>query len=130
MINTQPPPDMTAISARQAAAVTALNSPLNLNAAVALLPPTLKLTPAQVAADLKVGSVPESRLVVVSFQTDDASTAAAVANAVMPAGTTPQLAPAQLATPPLQRQQNKLFPIGGLAVGLLIGVAIVALRWK
>lgn len=122
--------DVTVIKGRQAAAVKSLTSPSNVKAAVGLLPPTARLTSAQVASRLKVRAIPDSRLIGVSYQHEDARTAAAVVNAVMAAGTTTQLGIANAATPPMGRQHDKLFPLAGAAVGLLLGVATVALRSK
>lgn len=66
-----PSVEVNARTARQAAAVTALTSPANLNAAVAQLPLSMMLTPGKVPANLKVRPVPESRLIMVSFEHDD-----------------------------------------------------------
>ena len=122
--------DVDAVQSRQAAIVAALTSPNNLNLTATRLPPTITLTPAEIAPRLKVQVVPESRLISVSFDDPDPRTAAAVANAVMGQRNPPGVTVVAVAAPPAKPLQNRLYFVGGSAVGLLLGIAIVALRWK
>ena len=120
--------DANGIQSRQAAAATALASPANLNAAVTLLPRTMPLKPAEIVPKLRAQKVQESRLVAVSFEHADPQTAAAVVNAVMSSYTAPGVATVAMAMPPGRPMRNKLFPLAGLAAGLLAGLFIVATR--
>ena len=118
--------DVNAVQARQAAAVTGVAAPANLTAATALVTPTPAITPAA----LEVQPVPQSRLIAVSYLHSDAKIAADVTNALMVCYKAPGVTTIAMATPPAQPQQNRLYVAGGLAVGLLAGILIVALRWK
>lgn len=122
--------DVNALQSQQAAVVAGITAPANLNVAVTKLPPTITLTPAQMAPHLKAQTVPQSQLISVSYEDPDPRTAAAVVNAVMSQPLPSGVVIAVAATPPAQPQRNRLYVVGGLAVGLLLGVFIVALRWK
>ena len=122
--------NVDAILARQATVIAGLTGAPNLNAVVKQLPQTVTLTPAEIALRLEVQVVPHSRLISVSFDDPDPQVAAAVVNAVMSGRNPPGVTVVAVATPPAKPQQNRLYFVGGSAVGLLLGVAIVALRWK
>ena len=122
--------DTNQVQAKQAAMVAGVAGNANIQTILSQLPPTMNLTAAQIKANLKVRVVPQSRLVAVSFDHDDPRVAAAVANVAMGRYVAPGVNVAAVATPPAQPQHNRLYPLAGAAVGLLIGTFIVARRGK
>jgi len=124
------PLGIDAIQARQAAVIAGLTGAPNLNVAATQLPAAVTLTPAEIAVRLKAQPVPQSRLISVSYDDADPQVAAAVVNAVMSRRNPPGVTVVAVATPPAKPQRGLLYLVGGSAVGLLLGVAIVALQWK
>jgi hypothetical protein len=118
------------LKARQAAAVAGVAGAANVQAIVSQLPSSMKLTAAEVTANLKVQTVPQSRLVTVSYEHPDPRVAAAVTNLAMGRYVTPGVNVAAVATPPAQPQRSRLYLLGGAAIGMLLGLLIVAMRWK
>jgi hypothetical protein len=118
------------LQAKQAAMVAGVAGNANIQTILSQLPPTMTLTAAQIKTNLKVQVVPQSRLVAVSFDHDDPRVAAAVVNVAMGRYVAPGVNVAVVATRPAQPQHNRLYLLGGAAVGLLLGTFIVARRWK
>jgi hypothetical protein len=117
---------------RQAKAVAGMTSQANLIAAVALLKPRgFPHTSASIALHLHIDAIPNSGLIHVAFDDPDPKAAAAVANAIVESyvasGGIVQVGSAGM---PPRQMRNRYYPVGGLAVGLLTGVFIAALRWK
>jgi hypothetical protein len=122
--------DANAVDARRTKVVAGVTAPGNVNAAVALLPPAIKLTPAQIAANLKVQPIPESLLIAVSYDDTDPQTAAAVAAAVVQAHKAPGITVMVAPGPPMRPLHGRRYLVAGGGAGLFAGVTIVALRWK
>jgi capsular polysaccharide biosynthesis protein len=128
------PLSLSAVDQRQAAVAAAMTAPANLNAVVATLPlslpPGATLTADDLTERLNVRPMPNSFLVAVTYTDRDPGTAAAVVNAVMRGGLARGMNIAAAATPPARPQRNRFFPTAGLAVGLLVGMLIVARHSK
>jgi hypothetical protein len=118
------------LQARQAAAVAGVAGAANVQVIVSQLPSSMSLTATEIQAKLKVQTVPQSRLVAVSYEHPDPRIPAAVVNLAMGRYVTPGVNVAAIATPPAQPQRSRLYLFGGAAVGMLLGLLIVALRWK
>jgi uncharacterized protein involved in exopolysaccharide biosynthesis len=88
------------------------------------------VAPAQLRSNLDVHPVPNSRLAMVTFTDADPRVAAATVNAAMSSSVSPGVTIVAPAAVPTRPYHEKFAALAGLAVGLLLGVAIVALRWK
>ena len=88
------------------------------------------VTPAQLTAGLQVRPVPNSRLIAVTYADADPRIAAAAANAAMATNAAPGVTIVAPAAVPTRPHHERFAVLAGLAVGLLLGVATVALRWK
>jgi uncharacterized protein involved in exopolysaccharide biosynthesis len=126
------PEDPSQIPAQQAAAAAGLTSAANVNAAIATLTAQgIPITPAQIAAHVKVDPIKDSRLIRIRFDGASPGDAAAVANAMMSSySAPPSVGPAQLAQLPTQPQGKLFLPIVGICTGLLVGLFIIAFRWR
>jgi uncharacterized protein involved in exopolysaccharide biosynthesis len=127
-----PPPAVARLVAQQATHVTALQ------ALVPTLPTTLRrsagaaVTPAHLAANLKITPIPSSRLIAVAFTSDSPTQAAAVVNTLM-GSYTAQASGIAIAVPgavPSTSQRNLLYPLAGGFAGAIIGFILVALRHR
>jgi hypothetical protein len=106
-----------------------LTSPANLNAASAALNAQgISVTPGEIAMRLTVKRIPESQLIHVAFDAPLPANATAGVNAVVSNSASSGVNVVASAGMATRSQRNALYPIGGLAIGLLAGVFIVALR--
>jgi uncharacterized protein involved in exopolysaccharide biosynthesis len=125
-----------ALQQSQAQHAAAIAGSTNLAAAAATLrssAPTRVISPAVMAASLKVQTVPESKLIAVSYSDEQPVVAAAVARAVINSYVAANGSSVSVASPagiPTVASHNGLFLAGGFAIGGAIGSAIVALRRK
>ena len=123
--------NVQAAQGAQMTAVAALTSTANVNAAVAtLVGEGISITPQEISERIRVAPVAESRLVYVRFDDQNPINAAAVVDAVMTSYTAPGASVVSAAGTPTRPQRNVLYPIAGLAMGLLLALFIVARRWK
>jgi hypothetical protein len=122
--------DADELQKRQAAAVAGVAGNGNVQKILSQLPSSMGVTTADITANLKVQTVPQSRLVAVSYEHHNPRAAAAVVNLAMGHYATPGVNVAAIATPPAQPQHSRLYLLGGAGIGLLVGLLIVAMRWK
>ena len=88
------------------------------------------VTPAQLATKLEARPIPDTELVAIRFADADPRVAAATVNVAMRRLRVSGVTTVAPATVPTQRVREEMAAVAGPAAGLLIGLAIVALRWK
>ena len=92
----------------------------------------MRLTPADLTANLKVAAIPSTRLIQVSFSSNTPAQAASVANAVMStyASSSNLISIAGPAAVPAAPHPNFVYTIAGGFAGAIIGFVLVGLRHR
>jgi hypothetical protein len=129
--DTQEQLNLQAAQKAQAAAVAGLKSSATLDAAIGVLQQHgISMTHGEIVERMTVRPIEQSTLTYVAFDDRTPANAAAVLNAIMTSCGTLGVTVASPASIPTRPLRNAFYSVGGLAVGLLVGVFIVARRWK